>query len=600
MTLSALSRGLLVTLTAAGFAIVPTPDASAQFGLKIGRGGVSGNIPGGAKRIREAKEMIRQGQKARPRKYMLPKAEVAAAIAKAEGLLAQADKKLKGLSIMNSYKDAKKRRDQLSISIGQDKLLAVCGGHWLDINGFHTQGKLAPDANLKALDQSVATFVKQAPAGFERSVKWWTKEAKRLRDENPIVAKKAKEQADKQAARAAQDKQRAIQQERAKAFAGITSVMNELDKQTKTFAGPITAAKLGELDVQIAHVKKVHAPAEYYFQQRKKQYALYNAMSSDITGASKILEGTAVASGDTGGKKKFKIGFKAAAGNCYLVLTGWKTWTNAERMKNTDFFVKGGTGGAGQRFWMRDFGQWMTAEGVCANKNLAVKYTGELTFAGTRNGLKYSIISWPKNKIPTFVSSRIGVSRYDKCDHQEWLTMWKSPIPGTVVWKGPEPYLTQSPKNLRGNSGNFWGIDYSSSSISTPELAKPAVHASKKTFRMPSCKSGEQRLKSTQSYMKCLRKMDKKYDAIWTSLKKQRKYPRSIGQYNRARKGLDNLGAKRSKEYNATCGKKLKKIEAVWQKTFNGLVDWVADSGPTDTVNTPVEWKKWEEARTRR
>ncbi len=572
--------------------------AHAGFGFTIK--GPSIKTPNAGKRLREADNLFRAGLKALPNKFGYDIAKEQAGIDEALAKYkAGKDKLSADLKLTSGFDQVKKRREALRVAIGQSRAMLECGKAWAKIRAIHRTGKAAPNPALDALDKAVAAFAKGAPPAYAKNVKWWQDEAKRLRTRNPEIAREAKAKAEAEARaakeRAEREARRALEEKKRKAFAGINRLMAEIDKMLVEPTTPIPADKLAAFDKGMETVRSVHEPSTELYKYNRHHYTLYNAL---LAGANmpaevaKALGGAVAASGESKGKK-LVIPVKAAADTCYLAVMRWKSWSGGERYKDPEWIPKKGAS-AMQLFWPHVFPRWQRVAGFCTTGPATAAYTSELDFAGTKNGVQYVVVQWPRAQVPAWLMAYKRIGIFDQCDTAAWDNLWRHPIPGTVVWSGKEPFLVQTARfdSMWLDAWSVTGGRALRIRMRETTSAIPKARAVATKLNVPSCRGGVGAPKASAKYTKCMAKLDEKYSKLYDKWGDKKKYAKTITGYRRAQKTLDDLPAKERKERASKCGKIRKKIEADWEKMFNTLVDHIIDDGVKDTLDVPTYWKR--------
>jgi hypothetical protein len=563
------------------FVVLGAGPARAQFGFKV-------NLPGSDTALKDADAQFRKGLDALPNSYGSDPEAEAKGLSDAEGYLKGGNEKLTGTAKMaDGFKDVDARRQQLEAGIAQGKLMLACSQARGVIRKTHETGAEAPADQLKALDDVVAAFAGAARPEFKDSLRWWQEEAKRVRENNASYAQSAKAEAQRRA--------------HAKLSKMLREVEGAADKMVKELREKMTKGeeaipedKLSAFASEIEKIKAAHAPAALYYQRELTDYRYYNAWFKPDAEAAKALAEVLGAEVVTTGESKAKrvdAAFAAKADSCYLVATRWKTYTDQEKMDNSDFASKGGLGALQEwGFWRG--GRWGRMMGVCATADRAVTWGADLTFAGTQNGVRFVVLSWARDKFPIYLGSYLSLWVRDMCDTEAWKNLWLKPVPGTLVWGEKEPYL------LAGNDGvdSVWVTGWNLTG-GQPRMQKnglsgqaPAKRTVATQFNFPKCSTDRATDPEAVKLAQCHAAIDKKYGPQFDKWNETKEYAKTVAEYQTAKQKLDQLSAADEKERAQKCDPIEEKIRKRWEATFNGLVDEFNGKGPADRLDTPAQW----------
>jgi hypothetical protein len=304
------------------------------------------------------------------------------------------------------------------------------------------------------------------------------------------------------------------------------------------------------------------------------------------------LDGEVVASGENK-DKKLTAEFAAKADWCYLVASRWKTWTGQEKRDHSRWSSRGPRTPLQHFSWWRDGWQWGNLQGVCATAAVpSATFAMDLTFAGTRNGMRYVVVGWPRDKFPIWLGSYASVHAFDLCDTEAWKSLWLNPIPGTLVWGEKEPYLVTSPDGPEGVWISTWNLSAKQGRAMKTGLSgkPPEKRAVATQFAMPKCSSEDATDPDSAKLAACNESIDKKYGPLFDSANNAKEYAKSVAAFQSAKQRLDSLSDQQDREWNARCKPIEDKIAKRWEAMFNGLVDTVVDRGLTDRLDTPKQW----------
>lgn len=573
---------LAYLLFAAALTLTVATPALAQFGLKIG-GNVS--LPGfdPKKKLQEINNNVQAGMDKLPRSYgENPEAEKKA-IDEAEAIAKKAEGDMgTSLKIAGADYDAVAGNiAKLKAAIPPARLQHACSAARGAVVKEHKAGKMASDAQLQALDEAIAKVA--AAPGLEKAATWWKEEAARLRTENPLIAERAAE-IQRKARAAEQSKQlRKVSGDANRALAAIAEFLSKND-------GPAAAELMGKLQAALGAVKAASPQAAKYYEAQLLAYGVVNELrNSDDPGpaVAKLVGGESVKSGVTSGKT-LEIDFAGKQDWCYTVYAQWKGWTGGEKMERLELTSKGH--GTLQHYsWYTQNTPYQRVTGACLLKNAAIRVESELTFAGSKNGVRYAVVGWPRDKMPMSQATYASVHVGDSCDPEAWLGMWLNPVPGSVLWVGSEPYLMSSPdragqswNSLRTAAGGE--IRAQKQQLSSKAPGKVAF---KSQFNPPRCSRDLRYAQAPESvaFAKCAANMDKKYDPQFEKLDLKIKNPSSLKEWGDSKKALERLKEQNDKEWNTTCAAIEKGIHKKLEAAFTKIVDTYTDKPFSDRLD---------------
>ncbi|MBI5609193.1 MAG: hypothetical protein HY902_09980 [Deltaproteobacteria bacterium] len=569
------------TLAAVLAASIAAGPAMAEFRLSLG-----GSIPGfdPKKKLQEINNNVQAGMDKLPRNYgENPDAEKKA-IDEAEAIAKKAEGDMgPTLKVAGAdYDTVANNIAKLKAAIGPARLQHACSVARAAILAQHKAGKLASDAQLKALDDAAAKLV--GVAGLDRAAAWWKDEAARLRQENPQIAERAAE-IQRKARQQEQSKQlRKVSGDANRALAAVSEFLQKND-------APVAADLLGKLQAATAAVKGASAQAAKYYEAQLLDFSVVNAMrSGDDPGpaVAKLLGGESIKSGATTGKT-LEVDFAGKQDWCYTVYVHWKGWTGGEKIDGFNLDGKGH--GALQHYgWWPQNSPYQRVTGACLLKPSALHVSAALTFAGSKNGLRYAVVGWPRDKLPmsqvTYASVHVG----DSCDPDAWLGMWTNPVPGSVVWVGNEPFLMSSPdragqswNTLRNASGN----DNMRAQKQQLSSKAPGKVAFKTQFSFRGCSRDLRYAEYPEAvaFAKCANNMDKKYGPQYDKLDLKIKSPSSLKEYGDSKKALERLKEQEGREWDSTCQPIENGIKKKMEAVFNKIVDTYTDKPYTDRLD---------------
>ena len=570
-------------LLLAAFVLGTAQNAHAQFGIKIG-GGLS--LPGfdPKKKLQEINNDVQRGMDKLLRNFGDNADAEKKAIDEAEAIAKKAEGDMgTALKVAGAdYDVVAGNIAKLKASIPPARMQQACSAARAAIVAQHKTGKLATDAQLKALDDAAAKLT--GVQGLDRAEKWWKEEAGRLRTENPLIAE-----------RAAEIQRKARQQEQSKQLKTVSGAANRALHAITEFLGkndgPAGKDVMDALQAAIGAVKGASAQAAKYYEAQYQGYAVVNELrANDDAGAgvAKLLGGENAKSGASTGKA-LDVDFAGKQDWCYTAYVQWRNWTGGEKTERLELTAK--AHGTLQHYgWWTQNTPYQRVVGVCLLKAAPLHLAAELTFAGSRNGVRYAVIGWPRDKLPmsqiTYASVHVG----DSCDPDAWLGMWTNPVPGSVLWVGNEPFLMASPDR----AGQSWNTLRNASGSDNMRAQKnqlaskaPAKVAFKTQFSFRSC---SREVSSAQhpdaiAFAKCANNMDKKYQPQYEKLDLKIKNPSSLKEWGDSKKALERLKEQEDKEWGNTCEAMQKGISKKMEAVFNKIVDTYTDKPFSDRLD---------------
>ena len=534
-------------------------------------------------------------------------------IGDAEKILTRARGKMNASLRMGSNFDRVNTQiNLLGHAIDLAKLQQACSAARWVVLQKNEAGELASEADLDTLDARVQELV--AEVGDTDEVgQWWQNEVVRLVREQPRVAeraeqlraeaaRRAEEEAARQAAREAKEARKALEKRIKAVRDAALGIMAELDALMKANEAPIPEARLAEFRQSYAAVAQIHAPDMGLYETRLHLYLLYNAwFDADAPAAvARVMGGELVAGGRTQGKA-MQVRFKAKAGWCYTMAVRWATATGGEDINDFAWSAKGGNTPL-QRYSLRqERVPWPGTRGTCVTENTTVTASAALEFAGTRNGLGYAIVGWPKTTFPLHQALYTTTWKGDVCNAEHWARLWTDPIPGSIVYYAKEPHLITS----TSRAGQLWltlmdasGRDNTRARKPEVSSAPPPAVAFRTQFRAPGCPGiGYAEGKDSIKLATCRASVDAKYQKLYDSAERAQETARTLGAYRAATARLDRLGDQEVTERQRRCVPIERKIEAELQTTFDAIVDRYMEAPYQDHLDVTTRLNAEENAR---
>jgi hypothetical protein len=297
------------------------------------------------------------------------------------------------------------------------------------------------------------------------------------------------------------------------------------------------------------------------------------------------LGATLVSKGRTTGKK-LDIKVSAAAGTCYLLVGSFAAQADESRL--TDFAWTAASGRQVQELHVRSFPA--LAEAFCTlDKPEQLSAHAALDFAGTQNGVRWALLSFDRDHIPTDLSSSLVLERGDQCDPAYWQAIWTKPLAGTLVYAdGREPVIVLDPRSKEV----IWLNDPHSMTSPTSLASKPTgdVHFAQTTLQWGAgCPVGAKTWEPAKSATSkriaaCYARVQKKYGGTWGDIERMRSQAADQGGIAPAVEKHAVRVMKQQDRDNAACDA----IDAAMNKTIaklnERLVDKFLASPPIDAT----------------
>ncbi len=410
--------------------------AQAQFQISLPNVGL-----GQQTSVDEINRMVTSGLDSIPRNFGSDPADEERKIALAEAQLKKANDAITPAHKLDGrFGAVEENRALLERQIRVAKLANACSKALDAIRKSHDKGTLATDAQFKALATATTALEGAKAQGFEPIVAFFQQQGVDLKAQNAAVAARGAQQAAEREAQANRERSQgvltALQQKEEALHAWLTANPQ----------GAIPADLLAQFDAAVAAAKTNKAPVGWY-ERQQVQLNVANGFRLDDQAAfaavAKALSGELVASGFNK-QKAFSTKFNVKKDYCYLAVMRFGTASGTERLENLTFHGPSANTGV-QEFYVSPRSEvWESMRGVCATQAGAVTVDGDATFAGTKNGIRFAVVAWPRAEVPAYVTQQVNVVAGDLCDTQAWKNLWTNPVPGSLVYVGNEPYLVSS------------------------------------------------------------------------------------------------------------------------------------------------------------
>jgi hypothetical protein len=458
------------------------------------------------------------------------------------------------------------------------KAAIACGTAIEKVKALHAQDRQAPDEDVAALEEAQHVFdrVARNPVGELRYANWdgvalqCRSAASALVAANPRVVEEAA--------------QRKAAAEHAAAARELASVTGPADR---ALAPLLEAEKRGEpagedalkaVEETLPAVRAISPPLADYYLREVTFLRVYGWLGAgDAKHIAEALSAKPVAAGRSTGKK-LQVGFAAKPGHCYLLLGDFASRGGSEKIDGFQLTVKGGL-----THELELEREWPAiASGLCASESASATATASLAFPGTRNGVQYVVLDWPRDGFPLSVASQMHLVLRDHCDLKAREDLFSAPIPGTLAYEGSEPRILV--RTRRDGYADVLGIGATGSTganvreLSSQPGGKIAVRSA---FTWQECPYHEKAQATSPISIKlheCEDRINKKYQREYDQVERLRDQARKMGGISpAAEKMKGRLDDSYDRDFNASCGAALADAKKRAEASFNKLVDHFAD-----------------------
>lgn len=402
--------------------------------------------------------------------------------------------------------------------------------------------------------------------------------------QRPTDAGSAEEQ--KKAAAAAQ----ALTEERA-----ARALREEIEKAIKAGQAP-KAESLDALKLRIDALRELSPDMARFLAHRNTSYTLEAAWLTLGAGAPErvagALGGTLIKSGEATGKE-LAIPWSGKAGHCYAVVSRLTT-EGADEMEYVRW--KAAAGNTYLQRWSaerEDMGSLLqqSIPGACLTKDTSVALSDEISAPGTKRALRYAVVGFPKAKLPLYLAAYMTSYVTDHCDAKAWYERWADPIPGSLVYRGSEPFLITTAREGSERVG------LNDASLGSPDATKgelsaaPPVKVSFTTkFSLDSCGSDAESPASIK-LMSCERRIVAKYMPQMLALEQAKKAATTEAALADAKERDAKVSGAAIEERDRVCRPERALAVKEMEAAFDKIVDLYADSPRKSPIDRAEELK---------
>lgn len=369
--------------------------------------------------------------------------------------------------------------------------------------------------------------------------------------------------------------------------AGLTAEALQQSAQLEKalLAGSLTDEALAPFEANIRQIETLSEGAAWSLRAELAGIKLVRAWQTESDPASVIaaqLGGTLESKGQTSGTK-LDIKVKGAAERCYLVVGTFASQADTSGISGFTWTVAGDR--QVQEFHIKPFPA--LAEGFCTlSKAETVTAHADLTFAGTKNGVRYAVVSFGRDQIPADLSAHFVLERGDQCDPAYWEAIWTHPIAGTLAYAGGrEPVLVMDahgeviwlndPTSLK-SAGMLTSKPTSNVGFSTPKLEWGSGCPTNQKEWLPAKSAVSKKI------VACYAKVHKKYGGTWDQIDGQRAAAANMGGIAPAVENRATALMKQQDRDAAACDKIDESMHKTLEKLNDKLIDALVAAPPVD------------------
>jgi hypothetical protein len=456
--------------------------------------------------------------------------------------------------------------------------------HFAAVTTKHARGEPA-DGELDKVDAAIEVTAKATAkdAWAASHVAAFKQMAAALRKANGPIATaygaKKKQQAESTAANALATK--------------VREVRSLAEKQTKlSLAGEaVPDVAIAALESTIAEADKAAPDGGAFLRVDLLGLKILRAweQADAETSIATLLGGSLAGKGRTSGKN-MAVAINAKADQCYMIVGKFAQQADVSTVAGFEWAAPKGKQVV--PFTLAGLARTGFVSGFCAYDAMKITAKAELDFQGTKNGLRYAVVSFARTQLPADVTLTLELEDIDHCDLGLWEAMWTKPIPGTLGYDGNEPVIVEQPAtvmssevirlnapwNLISHEKKLTGKAGGSLRFEPKQLEWGAgcpVDAEKQNRRPFAPKSLE--------IAACIKRVQKKYAGTWSQIDGQRAAARDAGGIAPAVENRATaLADKMQKDY-AACDKTQAAMAKAMAKLNEKLLDQLLETPPSDS-----------------
>ncbi len=289
------------------------------------------------------------------------------------------------------------------------------------------------------------------------------------------------------------------------------------------------------------------------------------------------------------------ITVQAKAGNCYTVITHFATPSDATKVEIGSFSTTPSHSiqrfRAATKFEAFDKGDLHlgSLHGFCASVGAPVTATITVTFPGTRNALHYVVVTHERANFPLFLATYAVPYRVDQCNAEEWASLWRDPIPGSIGYISGEPVLGSAFDGPgRGTWMSYRNMSAAEGRAQYPRVVQepPAKANLRAKIVLPTCTENPTRTTTpdTKRLAECWKRLDRMFAPRYEAAEAAKRDAPTIGALRAAEGRLAAIRREAAAAMAAQCAPIHERVSKAWERTVNTVVDSYADKAYASPV----------------
>jgi hypothetical protein len=302
-----------------------------------------------------------------------------------------------------------------------------------------------------------------------------------------------------------------------------------------------------------------------------------------------LLGGSLAGKGRTSGKN-MAVAINAKADHCYMFVGKFAQQADVSTVAGFEW-----TAPRGKQvvpFTLAGLARTGFVSGFCAYDAMKITAKAGLGFQGTKNGLRYVVVSFARTQLPPDVTLTMKLEEIDHCDLALWEAMWTKPIPGTLAYDGNEPVIVDEPATVMSSSvirlNDPWNLISREKQLTGKASGSLRFEPKQLEWGVgcpvdPDKQRRHPRAPKSLEIAACMKRVQAKYKGTWSQIDGQRAAARDAGGIAPAVENRATaLADKMQKDYTA-CDKTQAAMEKAMTKLNEKLLDQMLESPPSDT-----------------
>lgn len=383
----------------------------------------------------------------------------------------------------------------------------------------HAAGEPASEQDLATLEQTLAALRAEGGAGWAPTVEHFAARLERLQQDRAALA--SAKPAPAPAAPATTTAPPAAAPEAPNdallaAFRAANKERRALERLLEDTSEPLPAPALAAYLEAASRVSALSERAGRYYTTVYRHFLVANAFRAPDEEAFATLpnlyQGDLVDHGSSA-RKALTVRVAAEEGHCYALVGRFARFTGAEAVSGLSWSAqKKGTGLA--RFDLPHTGPgYQVTQGVCPSEGTRLTLKATLEGAARDNPLRYVVVGWAKEQLPAFVATYMRLLDEDRCDDEAWYRAWTRPLPGSLLYRGQEPWLVVAAARPPSDEVTLVNVNGERATVQKREVTAtpPSARAFTTTFSFQGCPAVSGGSPEAERLAKCLVRIEKKY-----------------------------------------------------------------------------------------